>query len=405
MAARANIAKLRQRLAEEDVVPKSPKEPPTLQEALHGLFSPPDKTTDEIRQEWLQVLGSGKDPRDERDLKNDITEMHEKLAEEYQRDEKSVKENDKHVLNKLLDLQSKAADTLGNLFAHGQDGLTILHVVLDPATYSARKGFKEFHFDRVKPLIRFLLRLHPRLPAVESTDGKGPPIFKALRVKPITGAEVPVFNPETKAEIVSFLWEKDGLRSTAAMGSLVQTVWSQASYQTARHALHVAIESADFGISEAVVKQLIKIDGLSATESNEHSPSLDIQDGQGRTCLHVALTSPFNKQKAWWAEKLAELRPDLLKATYKIERGDKVEHLTPLQHFAEQTGAVPKEPKRESDDDEIVTDLDADLVKLEAKLKRHCLVNFDYSTCMRVMYKKDNSKTPKYPFADCQSGI
>lgn len=64
---------------------------------------------------------------------------------------------------------------------------------------------------------------------------------------------------------------------------------------------------------------------------------------------------------------------------------------------------MSRELKRGLDDGLKTTDLDADLVKLEAELKRQCLVNFDYGTCMRTMYKKDNSKATSHSLASRQA--
>ena len=267
--------------------------------------------------------------------------MHEELAKTYQEKGKEH-ETAESVLRNLLEVEDvkRRLFVLENLFAHGQHGITILHVILDRGTYDPNE---EFHFDRVKPLIHFLLRIYPRLPAVASTERMGPPIFIAVQNKQTTTAgvediEEAVFSPSEKEAIVQFLCEtRDGqLAARASIESM--TLMGPLSYDdsSACHAIHRIIESSDFLVPEHVVRELSKIEVTRDQQSSSRISCLEIFDNRGRTCLHIALTAPFNERKIWWAQTLAELRPDLLKTIYKITRNGKDEQLTPLQYFMEQ---------------------------------------------------------------------
>ncbi|KAL7821823.1 hypothetical protein V8C26DRAFT_391050 [Trichoderma gracile] len=361
------------------------KPPPTPKEALQALFSLP--VDDTQRSSWLKRLGSGNHGSSKKE-KSAIFYKHEDLVNKYHEDERAT-ESDEEVLNELLKREQESNERgkpfLAQLFSHGSEGGTILHVILERSTY----GEERFNFDRVKPLIRFLLKLHPDLPSVESTEKKGLPIFSVLK----SNEESRVFEPTEKREIVRFLCEdqgKGGLKSRAAINSLVKLVDSGPEQ---RHAIHSMIESSDFDISDELVAELSKITTRVGQASKDEIPCLEMRDGQGRTCLHIALTArsidpPFNERRIWWAQKLAELCPNLLKATCKIKRPpDGEEQVTPLQHFAEQRINMTK-PFKEGDN----RSMEARLKELEASLKRQCLVSFDNATCKRIMYKKDSAR-------------
>ncbi|KAI1429530.1 hypothetical protein F5Y12DRAFT_710017 [Xylaria sp. FL1777] len=189
----------------------------------------------------------------------------------------------------------------------------------------------------------------------------------ALRIKKTTGDQTeddeeetasssPVeFTSQEKTEIIRFLYEKGdgGLGSLAAIQSLGQMAYSNdcSTFKHQSHAIHTAIELSDLTISEEVIQELCEFKIPETQGGKALKPCLEVCDGQGRTCLHMALLAPFTPGKIWWAEKLAELRPDLLKTTYAIKSKDgKEERVTPLQIFTEQKTVKRQELKPEKDD-------------------------------------------------------
>ncbi|XXH01221.1 hypothetical protein Hte_007575 [Hypoxylon texense] len=353
---RANIEALRQRLAQEvpptsgflealgGLVNESP-ERETAKQALKNLFEQQGDTHE--RSSWLIKLGHEKGDLT-RDQERSITTMHEKLAKNYNGKGRENEMED-NVLTSLLegkDDQNRPY-ALQNLFARGQDDATILHTILYPGTYP-----HEFHFDRVKPLIRFLLRVHPSLPAVGSTDPKGPPLPAAIMMEGKNS-----FTPSEKENIIRFLCEDEkdgGLASRAAIKSMTWMVPPyKRSSSSACHAIHMIIETSDFVLSDNVVKKLSEIEIPEGERNNSKKSCLEICDSHGKTCLHIALTGPFNDCKVRWARKLTELCPNLLKTTYKLNRNGKEEQLTPLQHFMEQKLARRRNLKEEDKNDEL----------------------------------------------------
>ncbi|KAF2962644.1 hypothetical protein GQX73_g10929 [Xylaria multiplex] len=204
--------------------------------ALQNLFEKQDASPT-MRKTWLGILGNGNTPKSR--FKPKVQGVHEKLIGEYHAHERVIEE-DAVILKSLQNYQN---DELKYLFAHGHEGFTILHSILDPEAYDPDRAFK---FDCLKPLIRFLIRLNPELPAAKATGGKGTPIFMALNRDG--------FSASDKGEIIKFLCDKHdgGLGSRAAIESLGQIVYyddgSGSSYRT--HAIRKAIESSDFEISE-----------------------------------------------------------------------------------------------------------------------------------------------------------
>ncbi|KUI56352.1 Major intracellular serine protease [Cytospora mali] len=405
----------------------------TPAKALQNLFDPKDQGEVE-KQLWLKALNA-KVRGQNLQVQREITSMHEYLAKQYH-DSGKENETDQNVLHNLLDLRDKPPSyKLKYLFSSGQEGLTILHVILKRSTYPFESNFQ---FSRMKPLIRFLLRIHPELPAVTSTDSKGSPLFMALETQQTTsGGPLDknekneefgdeeyanneyeeeeeeeedgskwLFNPSEKEDIVRFLCDKhpDGLGSGAAIKSLAQMVYSSDPSAAACHAIHRAVASSDFRISEDVLKELSKIK-IQDRGSGVETPCLMMRDGQGRTCLHIALTAAFREHRTWWAEKLTVLHPDLLQTASTIKRNGKEEKRTPLQHFSEQKVAMRPESRLEfkmpfktsletDSNTEVKMDQgwDTKLESLEAFLKRQCLMNFDSDTCKRIMYKKENAR-------------
>ncbi|KAL6787896.1 hypothetical protein J3E68DRAFT_445126 [Trichoderma sp. SZMC 28012] len=352
------------------------------EEALDKLFSSQIDT--QQRKEFLEVLGIGDDYTNLHEEEWKVTSMHQALANKFQ--EIGMKTTtDKDVLNVLLnderEKNEKDEKFLAYLFACGWGGFNILHTILNPITYKNNS----FSLDAVKPLIRFLLLIYPDLPARLSTDGKKqPPIFVALQTYPSFRSgkkdnnQATEFTSSVKESIIRYLCEtENGLGSKTAIKSLAQTVGDNTG---CCNAIHKIISSADFDISETVLRELRNI---MVSESQHGQPGiccLETRDGQDRTCLHIALTAPLNKRSIWWAERLAELLPDLLKATCPSaikKQGNNGEQLTPLQYFAEQ---------RQQQRDE---NLRTELQNLEAFLKRQCLINFKIDICKSIMYRKD----------------
>ncbi|KKO97684.1 hypothetical protein THAR02_10213 [Trichoderma harzianum] len=355
-------------------------------EALNKLFSSQIDT--QQRKEFLEVLGTEDDYTSLQEEQWKVTSMHRALANKFQ--EIGMKTTtDKDVLDVLLNDErennEKDIKFLAYLFACGWGGFNILHTILNPTIYKNNS----FSFDAVKPLIRFLLLIYPDLPAGTSTDGKKqPPIFVALQTYPSPrpgkdNNQATEFTSSVKESIIRYLCEtENGLGSKSAIKSLAQTV----SDNTGRcNAIHKIISSADFDISETVLRELRNI---MISERQHGQPGiccLETRDGQDRMCLHIALTAPLNKRSIWWAERLAELLPDLLRATCPSaikKQGKNGEQLTPLQYFAEQ-----RLQTEESDEK-----LGSKLGDLEAFLKRQCLINFKIDTCKSIMYGKDTAK-------------
>lgn len=346
--------------------------------ALEQLLLP--QISAEQRSANLKILGNTVEHKNTA-KQIDIYTMHKNLANKYQ--EASRKnETDQDVLDGLLNDQEKKGTQafLAYLFAPGLGGSTILHVILDPNTY---EGIV-FQLDAVKPLISFLLRLYPDLPSTLNKD-RQPPIYMSLQA---TGVDS--FLPEVKEGVIRFLCEEqnEGLGSKAAINSLAQIVSNNSSPFDSCHAIHKIIECADFEISEALVEKLSEVMTSGELHSQTKTCCFETRDGMGRTCLHIAITAPLSMKRIWWAERLAELHPDLLKALSTIKGKDgKEQQLTPLQHFTKQKTEMVDKCKEKGD-----LKLIHEMERLEAYLKRQCLAKFDNSTCMSVMFNKGNGE-------------
>ncbi|ROW10102.1 hypothetical protein VMCG_02078 [Cytospora schulzeri] len=373
--------------------------PITPEDALKKLFEQQGQSDSE-RQGWLSTLKNAALSRKE---ERDISQMHETLACKYQAKCKGI-ETEEDVLRDLLNVgNEKSPCDLKHLFAHGQDGLTILHIILDRSTYPDDTVFQ---FRHIRPLIRFLLRVNPELPAIGTPGSKETPLFMALKTQ-----QKKVFEASEKEDIVRFLCEKNdhGLGSKAAIKSLAQMTYSSSSPLAACNAIHQAIESSDFRVSEDVLRELSQIKVPDRASNGAETPCLRMRDGQGRTCLHISLTAPFGTHRTWWAEKLTELLPELLQAVCTIKQNGKEEQLTPLQYFTDQKAKMKPEsktqPKMQPNTSRSVSrtaqakgesktdqDLEGKLQGLEEFLKRQCLMRFDSDTCKRIMYKKNNER-------------
>lgn len=383
----------------------------TVPDALKKLLQPgldPSKQKDELR-----ILGGGgkfEKSKQHKHLK--IRGLHGSLAKRFNADGHST-DSDDAILQELLreDEKGKPCYSLQDqLLAQGTYGKTILHVILDPDTYSD-SAVKELNFDRLKPLIRFLLQLQPDLPTLTDTDGETP-LFAVLSsgTDPDCDEQDPKLHRSLKQRIVNYFCDDPseenpgGLGSEAAVASLATMAkLTTDDSSRSRHAIHVAIENG-ISVSADVVKRLSKPPAKKPSGSStstktgaepEKKSCLEMPDSHGKTCLHIALTAPFSAINIWWAETLAKHQPGLLKATYKSGSGDKEIYVTPLQHFTEQRKKKRQGDRKGNDKvDEIrdASELKSDLNGLEDLLKRQCLAAFDNDTCKSIMYTSDNGR-------------
>lgn len=418
--------------------------PTTAEEALRKLVESPNDKPSISRQDWLAALGWTKNKKDNKynaKTKSMITSEHQEWAKRFNSSDRwTAKSDDEAVLNELLSCNPKTNEpnyTLEYLLAKGNDGVTILHTVLEPFTYQedAKPGRKpspiEFHLDRLKPLIRFLLLLQPELPATKSKNG--PPLVMALRVEPTiesgdksgndqddakdqpgektqpvgedqpeaTGHSYIGFSPSTKAQIVRFMCKKsndrlDCLGSQAAVRSLGDIVtWTDEDNEiikSARPVIYEAIESADFTIDEEVLKEIskvkVEVEAQSPKDSSkmELRPCLEVLDKKARTCLHWVLTFPLDEKKIWWATKIAELQPRLLQTTTcETKVNGRTKKVTPLQYLS-----VQKALHQAQEENEVSRREESDLGRLQDVLKLQCISEFDDITACNIMYTRDN---------------
>ena len=372
-------------------------------EALRCLHLEVDKLDDHERDSLLAHLGYSKSnqKRNVREKKT-ITEMHNGLVQTFKDANILGEASDGDILVSV----TKEPRDLSSLLSQGKDDKTILHRIFEQTDELS-------DLEKLKPLILFLLRIHPDLPKVIDTDRKTP-LYSIIQAT----VEVKV-----KTNIVHFLCgskELGGLGSSAAIESLgMRTKSSRSS-----HAIHKAVDE-DVSIDKGIVC------------SKELLPCLEMHDDEGMTCLHKALTPPYSDCKRDWAKTLVEVNYQLLQFTSDREDSD---DLTPLQHMIEAREAqtavdkktairspladaqlkqgkkkdlVPGSP-RSSERPEmmgrktpIVPFLPrggieqslrskkpkADAEKaLEDWLKRYCLTKFNNTTARRIMYKPEKSK-------------
>ncbi|KAF5488712.1 hypothetical protein CGCF413_v013009 [Colletotrichum fructicola] len=272
---------------------------------------------------------------------------------------------------------------LQHLLARGLYKSTILHIILDPTTYSRGSTTdtqRRLDFGRLKFLVKFLLWLQPELPTVMRQDGTTPlfSVVKSGLVK--TNEEDPESLDESKDQV-----------------------------SKAQHAVHAAIES-DFNLPDDIIARLknIRVNFKVAESSREEEKiCLEVPDRVGRTCLHLALTAPFTTNRIAWAKQLAKVQPSLLKLQYRqIRTGESdakgrpiVDYMMPLQYLVEQrkpTGMNGHKGKIKVDLPKAVSLLDKRLDKelddLEDFLKCQCLESFSYITCKAIMYTRQNER-------------
>ncbi|KAF3902446.1 hypothetical protein ABW21_db0201087 [Orbilia brochopaga] len=400
----------------------------TARNTLERLCEPSLKCMPEERKELLADLGNLRLYKKSRKEQRDATALHELLATAFNKRDRAIvpvpdlpsigtKEATDldtaamfkelmYIMDARDNTHLKPSHRLEGLLAQGYGGQSVLHIILDPSTYDK----DSFNFDRLKPLIQFLLWLNPELPTVADSEGR-PPLFGVLGcTETDTDDAGLVLDKNLKRRIVRYLCHErskdnpDGLASQSAIKSLGM-VSSDGEGTAKNHAVHLAIEN-DISIPQEVVEQLSE---LWAEEDRDMGKTrLEMLDGKGRSCLHIALTSPFSIDKISWAKTLTRLQPQLLGSmymyTYKTEEGSKKTSLTPLQHFIEQRNKHKQEPKdthhsQEEAADKLQPELQAadklqpELDSLEDFLKQQCLMTFDDNAiCKSIMYARNNGE-------------
>jgi hypothetical protein len=342
------------------------------------------------RKPLLPKLGHACSYLSNRGMQGVVTGFHSELARKFH--ERGAKTTEQNILDHLLEQEE-----LKHLFAHGMYGLTILHVILDPNTYPKQGDHSRFDFERVKPLIAFIFRLHPDLHSETKSlsHGYGPPLFDVLN-----GDQL---DADTKKCIVLFFCNKPdkkaksstlgSLGSRAAITSLAKMVkldlpssYDDPPPQLTRHAVHLA---ADTGVefSDEI------LESIRAASPTSSPTCLALADSDGWTSLHIALTRPFSKEKVWWAERLAKLEPSSLKvlAPKRFEGTivDPSKRKTPLQHFYDQVELEENDRKHDKTSAETSFDI-KELEALKDTLKRECMANFNPDICKSIMNNRDS---------------
>ncbi|SPO02208.1 uncharacterized protein DNG_04881 [Cephalotrichum gorgonifer] len=370
--------------------------PDRFEEALKGLVNNPN-AEEADKKSWRKTLGQGNYHKTNRRKKESAGALHSSLAREFY--ETGAK--GESIMQCLLE-----KGLLEHLLAHGHGGETILHVLLDLSTYESSQDGQAFDLDKIKPFISFLLQLDPSLPAAQDgSEGRKTPLLAVLSAQ--SGEEekrTSVIDRGFKERIIRFLCDKadekgnpDGLGSRAAIESLAM----KSSQNPARHAVHIAARDGIL-FSEEVVNALnddIRVPD-EKKKSEEAKSCLTVQDGDGWTCLHHALTFPVTPAKAWWAEKLAGLQPSLLTvaATVTLEgkEDETPKSMTPLQYLAAQMDKDHKGSEATQSPDR---DLKV-LINLRDSLLRRCMIEFDIDRCGEIMYTGDNKKQIFYTLDD-----
>ncbi|KAF4426487.1 hypothetical protein CFRS1_v009816 [Colletotrichum fructicola] len=417
-------------------------------EALRSLLDEHSKTSVDksLCAKQLRALGKKPDLVNTRNKEErDVDTMHQSLAIMFNNDDEvhaslAVNVGDKShteecIIRVVGEFILEKTSKLQHLLARGLYKSTILHIILDPTTYSRGSTTdtqRRLDFGRLKFLVKFLLWLQPELPTVMRQDGTTPlfSVVKSGLVK--TNEEDPESldessetgsNPEeqedsfldenTKTEIIRFICNQnpdgeggptDPIRSLALLAS-----HSEDQVSKAQHAVHAAIES-DFNLPDDIIARLknIRVNFKVAESSREEEKiCLEVPDRVGRTCLHLALTAPFTTNRIAWAKQLAKVQPSLLKLQYRqIRTGESdakgrpiVDYMMPLQYLVEQrkpTGMNGHKGKIKVDLPKEVSLLDKRLDKelddLEDFLKCQCLESFSYITCKAIMYTRQNER-------------
>ena len=436
---------LRTDIPQSPTTPGSPSKPGIELEikTIDLLYTQPDEKERNAR---LAVLGyaSAKTQRPpNKNQKQVITDFHEKLALKFNNPATETPDSDE----KVIDVLKLERNDLKYLFAQGWESETVLHVLLNPETYLQKK--QELVLKNIKPLLRFLLKICPELPAVHDIT-RLTPLYCVMGLSPkwtmkdeMTATQEMVSRRGTDMEaesaglqdlaranikdIIRYLCRDEargGLGSAKAIESLVMRTSSNSDNHSLRsHALHKAIENS-IEIDEDIVKKLEQIRSIPTDDKGTGPKScLEALDDTGKTCLHLALTRPFTAAKRSWTKLLVEIKPELLKGKM-TSHSEELNNLTPLQLFIEEkrklkeqkdmsartaskagsTNATFNSRSKESTPDSIKkvliqkmdqkpdrekVDLDKDL---EDWLKLFCLKEFDNATARSIMYKRGHSQ-------------
>lgn len=403
---------MRTHIPQSPTAPGSPSKPGMSNQAktLELLHAQPDEKEQNDR---LAVLGyDHKTQSLNKGKKKKATDFHERIALRFNNLATEAIDCDEKVLKMLM-----PEEHLEYLFARGLESETVLHVLLNQDTY--KEGGQGLRFCRLKPLLRFLLKVCPELPAIpnsqwvtplyaliewtmkdqataneELVSGKGTDT-KAESARPhLTRADV--------EEIIRYICgdeAKGGLGSAKAIESLAMTTSSSKDPSLKTHALHKAIEHS-IEVDEDIIKKLGNTGSTPTDDKGTRSEScLEALDETGKTCLHLALTRPFTAVKAKWTNVLVRIKPDLLKGKM-TSRSKELNNLTPLQFFIEERKAKEqqmnadlksssKQKQGSQKRDREKVDLEKDL---ENWLKLYCLKEFDNATARSIMYKPDQSQ-------------
>ena len=371
--------------------------------SLEGLLNVTD-FSEEAKHRWRRDLGNERTMNPK--TKRSAADLHTCLAKRFYSMNEVIGSDDAVVKELLREDQDKSRDhddhKLAYLLSKGTDGFTVLHILLDQENYLEKD--EKLDFDKIKPLIRLLLRIHPTLPRIGNST-QHTPLFEVIASQTLT--------KEVKEKIIDFFFEdSEIIRSQVGNLVLSSTLDSLATMTTPDengdddegigcHGIHKAIER-EVTIKPDVLKRLNDTSVPATKSYKEKKKCLWQRDTSGRTCLHVALTLPFAPTKFDWARKIADLQPELLK--------ERSEGLTPLQHLIEQRerwvkkgseseGLNRRKNKTSKTENEVSAieqkrGLDSELDNLEIYLKRLCLTKttFNSATLKDIMYKKENGQ-------------
>ena len=357
-------------------------------ETLKLLYTQPDEKEKRARLARLgYIADKGPSAKPNPKTKNRIQAIHHRIAVNFER------QTDVLSCDGVLQMLMREGQDLKYLLAEGHEDKTVLHQLFDPETYD-RPGIA---FGRLKPLVRFLLKIFPELPGIPDHSQQTPlcSVMESFSK-----------DKEMAEEIVRYLCGSEangGLASQEAIKSLTIKMYDKSNFSSMRsHALHKAIEHS-VEIDEEVVKKVESLETVPTDHKGKKSKTcLEEWDSTGKTCLHLALTRPFTTAKCSWAKMLIKLKPDLLKIGLGNET-TQLDTLTPFQHFHEEQRKIvegkknmsggPRNPKEKiSDKTRSDQKEKPDLKELEDSLKLCCLKSFDNATARRIMYKRDQSQ-------------
>lgn len=265
------------------------------EEVIRTLLNEQTPSTD--RRALLSKLGLAQDintktPRRKTQL---ITGTHTSLAEHFMTADIVLgSTTDDKILERLSLLRSNGNVKLDYLLSRGDNKSSILHILLEKSTYvdvddeEHDQGKLNFDFERIKPFIRFLLRLYPELPMMVNDHGKTP-LYATLD----DSSGYP-HDPETSEKIIHYLCDGNGLRSQKAIESL-----AHADGKGVDHAIHKAIKT-DVRISEQILKTSLDMSRRSGSRSDKSS-CFEVADSDGKTVriFYILLLPCCTTLSAW----------------------------------------------------------------------------------------------------------